>query len=68
MEQVARLEINKYRRKYNDVVLRKLRNAGIEYREEGARNPFAIKIMVSTEQFEKARKIVAGVSYTNPRY
>ena len=68
MEQVARLEINKYRRMYNDVVLHKLRKAGIEYREESARNPFAIKIMVPTEQFEKARKIVAGVSYTNPQY
>jgi hypothetical protein len=68
MKQVARLEINIYSRMYNDVVLYKLRNAGIEYREEDARSPFAIKIMVPTEQFEKARKIVAGVSYTNPRY
>ena len=68
MEQVARLEINKYRRMYNDVVLHKLRNAGIEYREEDARNGFAIKIMVPTEQFEIARKIVAGVSYTKPQY
>jgi hypothetical protein len=67
MKKVARLEIKKYQRKYNDVVLYNLRKANINYKEESS-GPFAINIMIPEEQFDQAYKIVMQVSYKNPKY
>jgi hypothetical protein len=67
MKQVTRLQINKYRRKYNDVVRRRLTQAGINYKEQDS-GAFGINIMVQDEQFNEANKIVLSISHTNPRY
>ena len=66
MKQVAHLQISRQRRKYNDVVRKKLTAAGIKFKEEGSR--YGIKLMASEVDFDKAAMIVLGVSHTNPKY
>ena len=68
MKRVTSLFINKYRRKYNDVIRRKLRNAGIAYKEEDTRRGNGINVMVPLDQFDAALAIVLSVSHTNPQY
>ena len=66
MKQIAYLQINKWRRKYNDVVRKRLEAAGIQYKEISTRNGY--RLMVSESDFSAASRIVLGVSHTNPQY
>ena len=66
MKQVAYLRLTPNRRKYNDIVRKKLTAAGITFKEVSS--GYGIKLMVSEVDFDKASRIVLGVSYTNPRY
>jgi hypothetical protein len=66
MKQIAYLQINKYRRKYNDVVRRKLESAGIRYREISVR--YGYRLMVNESDFSAANRIVLEISHTNPQY
>ena len=66
MKQVAHLQLTPHRRKYNDVVRKKLTAAGIKFQELSLR--YSYKLMVSEVDFDKAAMIVLGVSHTNPKY
>ena len=66
MKQVTTLQLNKHRRKYNDVVRCKLESAGIKFRQLDT--PYGYKIMVSENDFSVANRIVLSVSHTNPKY
>jgi len=66
MKQVTTLQLNKHRRKYNDVVRCKLETVGIKFKQLDT--PYGYKIMVSESDFSVANRIVLSVSYTNPKY
>jgi hypothetical protein len=66
MKQVASLQLNKHRRKYNDVVRCKLDSAGIEFKQVDT--PYGYKIMVTDNDFSVANRIVLSISHTNPKY
>ena len=59
------LQITKYRRKYNEVLLKKLTAAGIMFIEVSRSN--SRRIMVHPDEFEAASRIVLSTSYLNPR-
>ena len=66
MKHVASLQLNKHRRKYNDVVKCKLESAGIEFKQVGT--PYGYKILVTENDFSVANRIVLSISHTNPKY
>lgn len=66
MKQVAILQVNKFRRKYNDVVRKKLESAGIKAEYKDAR--FGYKVLVPEAQQEQANRIILSISLTNPQY
>ena len=66
MKQVASLQLNKHRRKYNDVVRCKLESAGIEFKQVDT--PYGYKILVAEADFTVANRIVLSISHTNPKY
>lgn len=63
---VTTLQFNKFRRKYNDVVRRKLVSAGIKFQELSI--SYGYRIMVAESDFSEASRIVLSVSHTNPQY
>ena len=66
MKQIAYLQINKYRRKYNDVVRKKLEQANIKVVEQSMK--FGYKLLVDENDFTAASKVVLSVSLTNHKY
>jgi predicted component of type VI protein secretion system len=66
MKQVTYLSNTRYRRKYNDVVRKKLANAGIKTTEVSTRNGWYVN--VRAEDHFEASKIVLSVSLNNPKY
>ena len=66
MKQVTYLQISPSRRKYNDVVRKRLAAAGIKFQELSSR--YGYKLMVPDAEFDKAAMVVLGVSHTNPKY
>ena len=66
MKQVARLQLNRFRRKYNDVVRCKLEAAGIRFQQVDIQHGY--KILVAEEDFSVANRIVLSISHTNPKY
>jgi hypothetical protein len=66
MKQVAYLQISKYRRKYNDVVRKKLEQANIKFVQQSVK--FGYKLMVNETDFSAASRIILGISLTNPKY
>jgi len=66
MKQVTYLSNTRYRRKYNDVVRKKLANAGIKTTEVSTRN--GCYVNVRAEDHFEASKIVLSVSLNNPKY
>lgn len=66
MVKIAYLSWNKYRRKYNDVLRKKLDAAGIQYKEISKQ--WGDELWVSETDHSKAARIVLSVSLTNPKY
>jgi hypothetical protein len=66
MKQVTHLLNQRHRRKYNDVVRKKLTMAGIKTTEVSSRNGWYVN--VQEEDHFEASKIVLSVSLTNPKY
>ena len=66
MQTVAKLSISKFKRKYNDVIMKKLTKAGITYKLRDSK--FGYYLMVNPTDFTQANKIVLSVSHTNPQY
>ena len=66
MKKITYLSLNKHRRKYNDVLRRKLESNGINYEERDAK--YGWNIFVSPEDESKANRIVLSISHTNPKY
>ena len=66
MKQVTYLSNGRHRRKYNDVVRKKLAMAGIKTTEVSSRNGRYLNVQ-EKDHFE-ASKIVLSVSLTNPKY
>jgi len=66
MKQVTYLSNGRHRRKYNDVVRKKLTRAGIKTTEVSSRNGWYVN--VQDEDHFEASKIVLSVSLTNPKY
>jgi len=63
MIHLTNLQITKYRRKYNEVLLKKLTAAGIMFSEVSRGN--SRQIMVHPHEFEVAALIVLSTSHLN---
>lgn len=66
MKKIAYLSLSKYRRKYNDVLRKKLESNGVNYEQRSAKYGWAI--WVKSEDESKANRIVLSISLTNPQY
>ena len=66
MKKIAYLSLSKYRRKYNDVLRKKLESNGVNYEQRSAKYGWAI--WVKPEDESKANRIVLSISLTNPQY
>ena len=66
MKKIAYLSLNKYRRKYNDVLRKKLESNGINYEQRSVK--YGYTIWVKPEDESKANRIVLNISLTNPQY
>lgn len=67
MKKVATLSFSKFKRKYNDVLRKKLEAAGISFTTKGSGGAGGY-LMVSEQDFTKANKIVLSISHSNPKY
>jgi hypothetical protein len=66
MVKVVYLSLNKYRRKYNDVLRKKLESNGIGYEECSGK--YGWNLFVKPEDVNKANRIILSISLTNPKY
>ena len=66
MKKIAYLSLSKYRRKYNDVLRKKLESNGIHYQQRSAK--YGWSLWVKSEDVSKTNRIVLGISLTNPQY
>ena len=67
MKKVATLSFSKFKRKYNDVLRKKLEAAGISFTTKGAGRA-GHYLMVNEQDFTKANKVVLNISHSNPKY
>lgn len=67
MKKVTTLSFNKFKRKYNDVLRKKLEAAGISFITKGA-GKAGEYLIVSDRDFAIANKVVLSVSHTKPQY